>query len=147
MQFPVQAPRLGGLFREGFGQERGNAEAAPNKVSAGAGRAGGASCAGAAHGEGARPGGAAAGPGRSPLAHLLADGGLATRPLQPGPPLLRRLGKGGGEAPAASLCLAFPEKGPREDQTPPQGTDTQVPSERGPPRGGQAEMPLRGGEA
>ncbi|XP_032483577.1 nanos homolog 3 isoform X3 [Phocoena sinus] len=31
MQFPVQAPRLGGLFREGFGQERGNAAAAPNK--------------------------------------------------------------------------------------------------------------------
>ncbi|XP_036701362.1 nanos homolog 3 isoform X2 [Balaenoptera musculus] len=32
MQFPVQAPRLGGLFREGFGQERGNAAAAPNKT-------------------------------------------------------------------------------------------------------------------
>lgn len=112
MQFPVQAPRLGGLFRAGFGQKRGNTAAAQNEVSSGARRAGGAGGAGAARGAGVRQDAAPAGPGRNPFAHLLAAGGRAPRPLQPGPPLLRRLGKGGGEAPAASLRLAFPVKGP-----------------------------------
>lgn len=107
-------------------------------------RAGG----GAARGEGARRGGAAAGPGCGPLAHLLAARGPAPRPLRPGPPLLRRLEKGGGEDPAASLRLAFPEKGSREGQTPQRGQALKSPGlgRRG-VGGGRAEMPPRGGDA
>lgn len=102
--FPCRSPGSGGgggrLFRAGLGNKRGHAAAAPSEVSAGTGRAGGCPRARGAAGRG----------GGGTLAHLL-PAGRGSRPLRPGPPLLRRLGKGGGEAPAGARRGLDPPRG------------------------------------
>lgn len=124
MQFPVRAPRLGGLFRAGCGKKRGNAAAAPKEVSAGVGRPGAAGGEGRGGGSGLSPPRTCSRPGAAPglcgpALHCCGErrGGAGR-----GEEGRRGQGKGGqgraGEGrgrgdPAASLRLAVPGKGGR----------------------------------
>lgn len=139
-QFPVPESWLGGAFPGGFWKQEGTRGGGPKRGERGR-RAGRGLPAGSGRGGAGRRWDRTAAPSRTCCRPGAGVPASAARP-----PLLRRLGKGGGEAPAASL-LAFPERGLGEDWTP-QGERPSGPRAgvaRGVGRVG--EVPPRGGDA
>lgn len=147
--FPCRRLAARGAFPGGFWTEEGETRRRPqNEVSAGAGRARGASGAGAARGEGARRGGAAAGPAAAPSRTCSRPGGGRPGLCSPALHCCGGWGRGAGR-PWRLLCVSPSPRGAPGGPDPPlhRGRTQKSQASRGPPGAGRAEMPLRGGDA